>query len=137
MIKTLQSINVLAIVDDAIMDHEADIIKLNQSQMYDKGIINIDRPTDKQRYAARTIKIKKKHARYPKTDFITLKWDGTFHESLSLDVRSDEVEIISDDPKYESELAPRYNPLGLTSESWDSIKPGIKDNVIKSLRNVI
>lgn len=137
MIRALESIKIMPIVDESLRKDEAVIIKMNQDQMYEKGVVNIDRPTDKQRYAARTIKTKKKHARFPKTDFVTLKWDGTFHESLRLDVRSDEVEIISDDPKYESELAPRYNPLGLTDENWDIVKEDIKDNIIKSIRNVI
>lgn len=134
-IRQLQAISVDAITDAAIIENKDDILNANRDQMYERGQIDVQRPGYREKYAASTIKQKRKSARFPKTDFITLKWTGDFHDSLKLLLFKDKVVIQSDDLKWANWLETRFNnALGLTEESLKAIRDKVKLSFIKLLR---
>ncbi len=137
-IKQLQAISVNKLTDAAIIENETAILDANRSQLYDKGQIDVNRPDIKEKYAASTIKQKRRTAKFPKTDFITLKWMGTLHESFKLFILDDFIAIrpmdikwglyIGDNPRFE-------NALGLTAESLKGIRDKVKTSFLKLIRN--
>jgi hypothetical protein len=134
-IRQLQAISVDAITDAAIIENKDDILNANRDQMYERGEIDVQRPGYREKYAASTIKQKRKSARFPKTDFITLKWTGDFHDSLKLLLFKDKIVIQSDDMKWANWLETRFNnALGLTEESLKAIRDKIKLSFIKLIR---
>lgn len=134
-IRQLQAISIDTIVDAAIIENKDDILDANRTQMYDRGQIDVQRPDYREKYAASTIKRKRKSAKFPKTDFITLKWDGDFHDSLKLLMFKDKIVIQSDDLKWANWLEDRFNnALGLTEENMKVIRDKVKISFIKLLR---
>ena len=135
-IKQLQAIDVNRVVDAAIIDNKGDILDANRTQMYDRGVIDVQRPEYRERYAASTIRQKRKTAKFPKTEFITLKWEGDFHDSLKLLIFDDKIVIQSDDLKWANWLEERFqNALGLTETSLKVIRDKVKNSFIKIFRN--
>jgi len=135
-IKQLQAIDINRLVDAAIIDNKTEILDANREQMYDRGVVDVKRPAFKERYAASTIRQKRKKAHFPKTDFITLKWDGDFHDSLKLLVFDDKIVIQSDDLKWANWLEDRFNnALGLTEESLKTIRDKVKTSFLKILHD--
>ncbi len=137
-IKQLQAISVNRLTDAAIMDNEAAILDANRSQLYERGQIDVTEPSRREKYAASTIKQKRRTAKFPKTDFITLKWTGTLHESFKLFILDNFIAIrpmdikwglyIGDNPRFE-------NALGLTDESLKGIRDKVKTSFLKLMRN--
>lgn len=135
-IKQLQAIDVDAIVDAAIVENEEAILNANRDQMYERGQIDVQKPDYREKYAASTIRQKRKTARFPKTDFITLKWTGEFHDSLKLLIFKDKIVIQSDDLKWANWLEERFkNALGLTSDSLSVIRDKVKSSFLNILHN--
>ena len=137
-IKQLQSIDVDAIVDSAIVENEEEILNANRDQMYERGQIDVQRPDYKGKYAASTMRQKRRTARFPKTDFITLKWMGEFHDSLKLFIFKDFIAIRAMDIKwglYISEDDRFKNALGLTKDSLSAIRDKIKVSFLNTFRN--
>ena len=135
-IKQLQSIDINAITDAAIIENEEDILNANRDQMYERGQIDVQKPDYREKYAASTIRQKRKTARFPKTDFITLKWTGEFHDSLKLLIFKDKIVIQSDDLKWANWLEDRFkNALGLTSDSLSAIRDKVKSSFLNIIRN--
>lgn len=135
-IKQLQAIDINAITDAAIIENEEDILNANRDQMYERGQIDVQKPDYREKYAASTIRQKRKTARFPKTDFITLKWTGEFHDSLKLLIFKDKIVIQSDDLKWANWLEERFkNALGLTADSLSAIRDKVKSSFINIIRN--
>ena len=135
-IKQLQAIDINAITDAAIIENEEDILNANRDQMYERGQIDVQKPDYREKYAASTIRQKRKMARFPKTDFITLKWTGEFHDSLKLLIFKDKIVIQSDDLKWANWLEDRFkNALGLTAESLSAIRDKVKSSFLNIIRN--
>ena len=135
-IKQLQAISVNSLTDAAIIENKDTILDANRTQMYDRGQIDVQRPDFREKYAASTIRQKRKTARFPKTDFITLKWTGDFHDSLKLLIFEDKIVIQSDDLKWANWLETRFNnALGLTDESLKGIRDKVKTSFLKLMRN--
>ena len=135
-IKQLQSIDVNALTDAAIIENKDEILNANRDQMYERGEIDVKRPDFREKYAASTIRQKRRTARFPKTDFITLKWTGEFHDSLKLLLFKDKIVVQSDDLKWSNWLETRFqNALGLTAESLSAIRDKIKVSFLNIMRN--
>jgi len=114
------------------------ILDWNRDQMYEHGIIDVRNESKREKYSPATIKAKKK-APYNKTEFITLKWTGKFHDGLKLDIREKDILIKSDYPawKYHYKEARLGNALGLTKENIGNLRDKVKEEIIKELRDVI
>jgi len=134
-IERIKAISVEAVVDNAILATSDDILNANRNQMYERGVVDIKNPTKKEKYATSTIRQKRRTAKFPNTDFITLKWDGDFHDSLKLLMFKDKIVIQSDDLKWANWLESRFNALGLTEDSLSPIRDKIRNEVIKNIRN--
>ena len=137
-IKQLQAISVNRLTDAAIIENEDAIVEANRTQLYEHGVINVNQPSIKEKYAESTKKRKRKVARFPKTDFITLKWSGTMHESFKLFILDDFIAIRTMDIKWGLYIEgnPRFeNAMGLTEESLKGIRDKVKTSFLKLMRN--
>lgn len=135
-IKQLEAIDVNALVDEAIIDNEDVILDANREQLYERGTIDVTRPNYKEKYAASTVARKRKTAKFPKTDFITLKWNGDFHDSFKLIIFKDKIVIQSDDLKWANFLENRFsNALGLTKDNLSKVRDKIHESFMKGLRD--
>lgn len=139
-IKRLQSVDLHQIINDATKEKKDQIIQLNQDQMWKSGVMDINKPGKKLKYAASTIKQKKKKATFKKTSFITLRWFGDFYDSMKLLFFKDRFVIQSDDLKWANwlEIQDRFsNALGLTDKSMAALKRILKPEIITRLKRVI
>ena len=139
-IQSLKSIDLHKIINDSVKEKEDRIIKINQDQMWKKGIMNTDKPSQKLKYALSTIRQKKKKATFKKTSFITLRWFGDFYESMKLLFFKDKFVIQSDDLKWANWLEPQDrfgNALGLTDRSMNLLKKILKPEIIKQLKRIL
>ena len=137
-IKQLQAIDVKAIVNGVFVEASDTIIKLNQDQLYEKGVIDVTRPDKKEKYAEATARRKRKVAKFPKTDFVTLRWEGNFYDNFKVLVFDEHLEIHSLDPKWPNWLEPNQrfaNALGLTDESKQILRDELKDKFLTAIRN--
>ena len=134
----LRAINIRTLFDDILRENEKDIVDFNRDQMYEEGIMNV-KTKKKERYSPATIRAKKK-APFNKTEFITLKWMGKFHDSLRLLIFKDYFVVSSDNTIWANyiETQERFGKaLGLTKESQESLKEIVRDEMIKKIRNVL
>ena len=140
-IQSLKSVDLHKIINDSAKEKEVFILKLNRiDQMWEKGIMDINKPRQRLKYATSTISRKKKKARFRKTDFITLRWFGDFYESMLLLFFKDKFIIQSDDLKWANwlEIQDRFeNALGLTDKSMNLLKRILKPEIIKQLKRAI
>ena len=139
-IQRLKSVDLHQIINDAARDNEKRIVKMNQDQMFNKGIMNINKPGQSLEYAASTIAQKKKKARFKRTDHITLRWFGDFYESMKLLFFKNSFVIQSDDLKWGNFLEPQdrfSKALGLTKKSMNSLKRILLPDIINKLRQAI
>jgi hypothetical protein len=135
-IKTLENIDINKIVDDSIKEIEKFILELNREQLYEKGIIDVNNPGQREQYAASTIRQKKKKAKFKKTDFITLRWDGDFYDSFKVIILKEVFIIQATDLKWANWLEPRFGgALGLTDESKNSLRDEILPVFIRRIKN--
>jgi len=135
----LKAINLGKLFDEILTDNEKDIIDMNRSQMYDEGVMNVNNPGVVEKYAESTIKAKRS-APFSKTDHITLKWMGAFHESLKLIIFKDKFVIASANKIWGNYLEPQNrfkSALGLTEKSKEKLRDTVKDEMIKKLKNII
>jgi len=135
----LRAINIGTLFDRILKSNEEAILDMNRSQMYDDGVMNVKNPSVKEKYAKSTIQAKRK-APYNKTEFITLKWMGNFHESLKLIIFKDKFVIASDNKVWANYLETQNrfgSALGMTEESKDALREITRDEMIKRIRNVI
>jgi len=107
--------------------------------MYEKGVVDVQRPTHKEHYAPGTIRQKKKKATYKKTSFVTLKWFGDFYQAMKIVLFSDRFVITSDDLKWSNWLEPNdrfTNALGLTDKSLSKTRDILRDSIIRKIHAI-
>ena len=134
----LRAINIGTLFDDILRENKGDILDMNRSQMYDKGIMDVV-TEKKERYSPATIRAKKK-APFNKTEFVTLKWMGNFHRELKLIILKDTFLISSDNEIWGNYLEPnkRFSQaLGLTETNKGELRNVMRDEIVKKLRNII
>lgn len=137
-LKQLQSLDINKIFDEALKEIEKFILELNRDQLYEKGEINVNVPGTREHYAKSTIRQKTKKAKFKKTDFVTLRWDGDFYDSFELIIFKEKFVIQAKDLKWGNWLEPnpRFgNALGLTEESKNSLRDKILPVIIKKIHN--
>jgi hypothetical protein len=133
----LTAISILTLFDEVLKENETLILDLNRDQMYDDGTVNVENPTLREQYALSTIRAKRK-APFPKTDFITLKWFGTFYSQMKLIIFRDTFVIQSDNSIWANFLEPQDRfgkALGLTAKSKDELRDVMKNELIKKIKN--
>jgi len=131
----LKAINIRTLLDGILKENEDYICDLNRDQMYEEGVMNV-KTGQKEQYAASTRKAKKR-APFPKTDFITLKWKGDFHEALKLIIFKDFFVVQSANRIWGNFLEPQTrfgSALGLTKDSKSELRDLVRDEMIKKLR---
>lgn len=134
----LRAINIAKLFDQVLKENENNILDMNRDQMYDEGVMNVNEPSVKEHYAASTIRSKKR-APFPKTEFITLKWMGDFHQQLKLIILRDTFIISSNNKIWAKYLEPQSrftSALGMTKESKKELRELSRDELIKKIRNV-
>lgn len=68
------------------------------------------------------------------TDHIDLRDTGAFYNSQRVNQKGDSFEIVSDDPKWEEDLRPRWpDALGLTTQSEDTLTTDLIENLDKKI----
>jgi len=126
-----------------IKDNEPEILAMNRDQMYEDGIVDVNNPQAILQYAPGTVKQKKKRARYKRTDHITLKWAGSFHDKMKLVIKATEFWITSKDPKWSKFGSGEWgqgrfeNALGLTKESLSMLRELVKSDLIIGGRHAL
>uniref|UniRef100_A0A6M3M5E1 Uncharacterized protein n=1 Tax=viral metagenome TaxID=1070528 RepID=A0A6M3M5E1_9ZZZZ len=139
-LKRIETLNINRIIDEALKEVENFILDLNREQLYEKGEIDVTRPGLKEHYAEGTIRQKRKKAKFKKTEFVTLRWEGDFYDSFQLIIFKEKFIIQAKDLKWSNWLEP--NPrfgkaLGLTEESKELLINKIRPIIIQRIRNVI
>ena len=129
------------ILNAIIKDNEPEILALNRDQMWEEGIVDVKNPRAILEYAPSTIKQKKKRARYKRTDHITLKWTGSFHDKMKLVVKATEFWITSTDEKWSKFSSGAWgqgrfeNALGLTKKSLSELRKLVKSDLILGIKD--
>jgi len=139
-IKRLESLDLHEIINDAAREKKDDIIKINQEQMWSRGVMDINKPNQKLKYAPSTARQKRKKATFKKTDFITLRWFGEFYESMKLIFFRYKFVIQSDDLKWSRWLEPQdrfTDALGLTKKSMGKLRKLLRPSIISQLKRAI
>lgn len=134
----LKALNIRALFDEVLRENEETILDMNRSQMYDEGVMDVNNPSSQEHYSPATIAQKKK-APFSKTEFITLKWMGKFHQSLKLLIFRDTFVISSDNLIWANflETQNRFGKaLGMTKSSKNELRDIARDSLIKAIRNV-
>ena len=146
LIKNVKKLNSDKILKNIIQKNKVFLLDLNREQMYEYGILDVNRPSSTVEYAPFTVEAKAgkvkgiKKAKYPRTDHITLKWDGTFHKSLKLKLGKSWFEIYSNDTTWTYDLSTQRdfeNALGLTQRSIDKLIKLVLPLFIKKTKDEI
>jgi hypothetical protein len=124
------------IVKEAIKSQEKKILELNfEDQLYQMGVLSTGSSIIPY-YAESTIKKKiRKGQRY---DHVTLRDTKKFHESFRVTYEADDFRIVSDDHK-KVFLEKRYSEYiyGLTDDSQEILKEGIKEYMLNQIQTLI
>lgn len=139
-IQRLKNIDFHQIINDAARDKKEQILKLNQDQMYDKGVMDVTKPQKRLKYAPGTVRQKKKKATFKRTDHITLRWFGDFYDKMKLIFFRKEFVISSTDLKWANWLEPQKrfaNALGLTDKSMKKLKILLRPQIVKRVKQQI
>jgi hypothetical protein len=137
--KKLSKIDENQILHDVLQDAtlQAQIIDLNQHQLYDEGI-QAD-GTETGQYAIKTIQYKQAYGDSRgvpgNTSHITGNDTGQTYDSMRVQNMPDRFEIVADDRNHFFDREP--DGLGLTNESIDEIVPEIKDGIIEKIQEAI
>lgn len=131
------------VLNAIIKDNEPEILALNRDQMWEEGIVDVNNPRAILDYAPSTIKQKKKRARYKRTDHITLKWTGSFHDKMKIVIKSTYFFITSKDFKWSKFESGEWgqgrfeNALGLTEDSLGELRDLVKSDLILKFRDAL
>ncbi len=147
----IQKFEALASIDQNEMIHEvlndkelqADIVALNQSQLYDEGVTADGKSTGD--YSPVTITHYKPLAqamgRDGETAHMTGKDSGETYDSMRVDNRGDEFDVIADDRNgvftHPFKYGSLVGGLGLTEESKEKIIPSIRNILIENIKEKI
>lgn len=135
--------NFPVILNSIIKDNEPEILAMNRDQMWEEGIVDVNNPRAILDYAPSTVKQKKKRARYKRTDHITLKWTGSFHDKMKLKIEPEQFIITSTDDKWSNFSSGAWgqgrfeNALGLTAENKDELRQLVKSDLIIQFKDAI
>lgn len=119
------------ILEEALEDPyvQAQIIELNQSQLYDKGIEADGSPTGE--YSKKSIEVYGKSPGH-----ITLKDTGATYDTMRVLSSGDGFVIVADMDLHGVDLNVIYpNALGLTPESLEELLPLIRDTMIRIIKD--
>jgi hypothetical protein len=136
-ISRLTGINTGRLFDEVLKENETAICDMNRDQMYNKGTVNVNKPGMTEKYAESTKRAKSK-APFNKTDHVTLKWFGNFHESLKIIIFRDKFVISSQNKIWANYLEPlsRFgSALGLTQKSKGELRDLARDEMIRKIKN--
>jgi hypothetical protein len=139
-LKKLELLDINRIFDEALKEIEKFILELNREQLYEAGIIDVKEPGKREHYAKGTIRQKIKKAKFKKTEFVTLRWEGDFYDSFELIIFKEKFVIQAKDLKWGNWLEPnpRFgNALGLTEESKNRLRDEILPIIKQKIHNVI
>ena len=129
------------VLNKIIKDIEPEILALNRDQMWEEGIVDVNNPGAILNYAPSTIKQKQKRAKFKRTDHITLKWSGSFHDKMKLVIKATEFFITSKDFKWSKFSSGEWgqgrfeNALGLTKKSLSELRELVKSDLILKFKN--
>ena len=135
----LEAINIEKLFDDILRENESIICDMNRKQLYDDGSVDVNNPGKKEKYSPLTA-LAKRTAPYNKTDFITLKWKGDFHDSLKITIFKDKFIIHSKNLVWANYLEPQSrfgSALGLTKKSKSGLRDLAKKEMIKKIHNAL
>lgn len=137
--KKIQKLNQHKMLDKILSDEllEAQIVDLNQKQLYEQGLQADGTPTGD--YAPITIAYYKPLAaaegRDGRSDHITGKDTGITYDSMTVEDKGDGIVIRADD---QNDFFARIDKgLGLTGESKKEILPEIKQRLIEEIKTEI
>ena len=128
--------NFPVVLNRIIKDNSPEIIAMNRDQMWEEGIVDVNNPRAILSYAPSTIKQKKRRSRYKRTDHITLKDMGGFHEKMKLVIKATEFWITSTDAKWSKFSSGEWgqgrfqNALGLTKKNIAQLRELVKFDLI-------
>lgn len=118
---------------------EAQIIDLNQKQLYEQGIQADGTPTGE--YSKVTVNYYKPLAqaegRDGRTDHVTLKDTGHLYDSMEVVAVKEGITIVSDDENGVFEKMKVEDALGLTAESISEIIPEIRSELIDRVKKAL
>jgi len=137
-LKRIEILDINRIINETLKEVETFILELNRDQLYEKGEIDVTKPGLKEHYAEGTIRQKRKKAKFKKTEFVTLRWEGEFYDSFQLIIFKEKFIIQAKDLKWSNWLEPnpRFgNALGLTEESKALLINKIRPIIIQRIRN--
>ena len=127
--------NFHSVLNGIIKDNELEILALNRDQMYEEGIVDVN-TNQSYDYKPAVARQKKKRARYKRTDHITLKWSGSFHDKMMIKIEPEQFIITSKDDKWGKFSSGEWgqgrfeNALGLTAESKVELRKLVKSDLI-------
>jgi len=130
------------VLNRIIKDNELEILSLNRNQMYEEGIVDVKNNLQ-WFYQPSTIKHKKKHSKFKRTDHITLKDFGDFYKKMKLLIKADHFIITSTDDKWPHFSSGDWgegrfqNALGLTEKNKSVLRGYIKSDLIIQFRDAI
>lgn len=118
---------------------EAQIIDLNQKQLYEQGVQADGSSTGQ--YAPITINyykpLAKSEGRDGRTDHVTLKDTGALYDSMQVVSKNEGIEITSDDENGVFEKMKVEDALGLTPESISEIIPEIRTELVERVKSAL
>lgn len=129
MANNMKRLNANLITNIAISDPyiQAQIIDLNQSQLYDKGIESDGSPTGD--YSRKSVEVYGKRPGH-----ITLKDTGATYDSMKVDTDAEGFYVSGDMDLHGVDLNIIYpNALGLTEDSKRELLPEIKELMIEQI----
>lgn len=118
---------------------QAQIIDLNQQQLYEEGVQADGTPTGQ--YARATKEYYKPLAaaegRDGRTDHVTLKDTGSLYASMDVKADKEGITLSADDPNGVFEKMDLDKALGLTGESKGDVLPQIQHDFINEFKKVL
>lgn len=125
----------MTVMDDASL--QAQMIDLNQQQLYDKGVDANGDPTGQYAHATiyGTVNFEGKIAKGQPYDHVTLKDSGASYDTMKVKNENDGAEIIGNFPDAVKRGWPEA--LGLTDESIQDISPAVNDGIIDEINKGI
>lgn len=130
--------NINKMLNDVLLQLVKEILELNKSQLYDKGVITTGVRIDSfHPYTALTISLKKQKGQ--KVSNVTLKDTGDFYSNFFVNFKPESFTIGSDDPKTgkltseDKKIGFGKQIFGLTDESIDFLRKLVYEKLMPEL----
>jgi len=130
------------VLNDIIRYNRDEILDMNKEQMYEDGIVDVVRNLQWD-YQPSTIKRKKKHSKFKRTDHITLRDFGDFYDKMKLIIKDTFFYITSTDDKWAHFSSGDWgegrfqNALGLTAKNKSVLRGYIKSQLRIDFKDAI